>query len=419
MSSAATAGILPPDAEGPDSGYAWRRLAATLLLSTIGLVGMWSGAVVLPAVQAEFAVARAGASLPYTLTMIGFMFGGVLMGRMIDRFGVRIAVIVGTLILGLGYISAAFADGIIAFAVIYGALIGVGCATMFGPLIADATHWFVRRRGVAVGICACGSYIAGTIWPPVIEHFVATAGWRPTHIGIGVFCLATMVPLSLALGRPSPGSGTIRVARETAGTVPRVSSFGIAPNTLQVLLMLAGLSCCVAMAMPQVHTVAYCVDLGYGSARGAEMLSVMLGFGVVSRLASGWLSDRIGALRTLLAGAVLQALALTLYLPFDGLVSLYFVSAVFGLSQGGIVPSYAVLARESFSSGEIGARIGLIMGATQGGMALGGWLSGALFDATGSYQAAMVNGIAWNAITIAVALWLLWRVRPEPAAARA
>lgn len=406
--------------DGPDSPYAWRRLTATLLLSTIGSVGMWSGVVILPAVQAEFAVARAGASLPYTLTMLGFMAGGVVMGRLADRFGVRVPVVAGTLVLGLGYIAAAFAGGIVEFAAIYGVLIGMfGSSALFGPLIADVTHWFARRRGIAVAICACGSYFAGTVWPPVIQHFVAAVGWRPTHIGIGVFCLATMLPLSLALRRPSPGGLAVVAGRAKAGTALRPLTFGIAPNRLQTLLMIAGLSCCVAMSMPQVHIVAYCVDLGYGSARGAEMLSMMLGAGVVSRLASGWLSDRIGALMTLLLGATLQAFALALYLPFDGLVSLYVVSAVFGLSQGGIVPSYAVLARESFPAREIGVRVGLVLASTLAGMALGGWLSGALFDATGSYQAALLNGIAWNLVTITVALWLLRRARLGLAAARA
>ena len=175
---------------------------------------------------------------------------------------------------------------------------------------------------------------------------------------------------------------------------------------LQTLLIIAGFSCCVAMSMPQVHIVAYCADLGFGPARGAEMLSLMLGLGVVSRIASGWIADHIGGAATLLVGSGLQCLALMLYLPFDGLMSLYVVSALFGLSQGGIVPSYAIIVRENFPAREAGARVGLVIMATIVGMAAGGWLTGAIFDLTGSYQTAFLHGIGWNVLNLAIALWL-------------
>jgi MFS family permease len=187
-----------------------------------------------------------------------------------------------------------------------------------------------------------------------------------------------------------------------------------------VLLVIAGIACCVAMSMPQVHIVAYCGDLGYGAARGAEMLSLMLGFGIISRLASGWICDRIGGLRTLLLGSFLQGVALLMFLPFDGLVSLYVVSAMFGLFQGGIVPSYAIIVREYFPLREVGVRTGIVLMATLFGMALGGWMSGAIFDITGSYRAAFMNGIGWNLLNLTIASWLLMRgrrlgaLRPSP-----
>jgi MFS family permease len=172
------------------------------------------------------------------------------------------------------------------------------------------------------------------------------------------------------------------------------------------------------MSMPQVHIVAYCADLGFPAARGAEMLSVMLGFGIVSRLLSGWICDHIGGLRTLLLGSGLQGVALLMFLPFDGLVSLYVVSAMFGLFQGGIVPSYAIIVREYFPPSAAGANVGLIIMCTLLGMALGGWMSGAVFDLTGSYRAAFLNGIGWNLLNLAIALFLLNRsvaMRPAPA----
>ena len=184
---------------------------------------------------------------------------------------------------------------------------------------------------------ASGNYLAGTIWPPVLQHLIETVGWRQAHMTIGVICVTAMLPLALLLRR--------RAAMEDGpGTAPGVHErvrLDISPRALQALLMLAGIACCVAMAMPQVHIVAYCGDLGYGVARGAEMLSLMLGLGVVSRLACGFIADRIGGVATLILSSTLQCVALLFYLPFDGLMSLYIVSALFGLSQGGIVPSYA------------------------------------------------------------------------------
>ena len=184
---------------------------------------------------------------------------------------------------------------------------------------------------------------------------------------------------------------------------------GLSPNPLMTLLIVAGVACCVAMSMPQVHIVAYCGELGYGVARGAEMLSLMLGFGIVSRLASGWVCDRIGGRRTLLLSSSLQALALALFLPFDNLPALYTLSALFGLFQGGIIPAYAVIIREFYPPEEAGVRVATVIMATVFGMALGGWMSGVIFDLTGSYHTAFLNGIAWNLLNGAVVWWLLSR----------
>ena len=403
----------PPLSE-VESPYAWLRLAAAVCLGTVGGVGMWSVVVVLPAVQAEFGVARAGASLPYTLITLGLVVGGVLMGRLADRFGAVVPAAIGSVSLGLGYLAAARAESLLLFSLAYGAIGLLGTAAVFGPLVADTSLWFTRRRGIAVALCASGNYFAGAVWPPVIQHFVETVGWRQTHTGIGLFCLAAMLPLTLALRRPPPLIAPISGAEASRPALPPL---GLPPNGLQALLALAGVSCCVAMAMPQVHIVAYCVDLGYGAARGAEMLSLMLACGVVSRLAFGLVMDRIGGLATLLLGSMLQATALALFLPFDGLASLYAVSAVFGLFQGGIVPSYAMIVREHFPPREAGTRVGLALSSTLAGMALGGWMSGAIFDATGSYQAAVLNGLLWNGLNMSVAAWLLLRSRRRRQAA--
>jgi MFS family permease len=274
--------------------------------------------------------------------------------------------------------------------------------------MADISHWFLRRRGIAVAIAASGNYFAGTIWPPVVQHFIATTGWRTTHIWIGVFCLCTMLPLVLLLRRRIEDHHG-----EAAGVAAaqRQAEAPFSPLTLQILLCIAGVGCCVAMSMPQVHIVAYCGDLGYGVARGAEMLSMMLGFGIISRIVSGFIADRIGGVRTLLLGSLLQGTALFLYLWFDGLISLYVISALFGLFQGGIVPSYAIIVREYFSPREAGTRLGIVLMATLLGMALGGWMSGLIFDLTGSYRAAFLNGLGWNLVNVSIMTWLLQRSR--------
>lgn len=391
-----------------DSRAAWIRLAIAVALGSIGGVGMWSVVVALPAVQEEFGVQRAGASFPYALAMIGFAFGGILMGRLADRFGIVFPVVGGAFALALGYVLAGLSTSILQFALAHGILIGfLGSSASFGPLIAEISHWFKKRRGIAVAVCASGNYLAGTFWPPVVQFFIDEAGWRATHMGIGVFCLVTMLPLALALRKRAPA-----LPEPTPGVVvanPAREGLGMSTGTLQTLLLIAGVSCCVAMAMPQVHIVAYCMDLGISAARGAEMLSIMLAFGIVSRIASGFIADRIGGLATLLLGSTLQGLALVLYVLFDGMAALYIISALFGLFQGGIVPSYAIVVREYFPPKEAGMRVGIVLMATLFGMAFGGWLSGFIFDWTGSYDTAFLNGVAWNLVNIAIISFLLMR----------
>lgn len=418
--------------DGIDSRYAWLRLSVTLTLMTIGATGMFVISVALPAVQADFGIDRSSVSTAYTSLMIGFGLGGILMGRLADRFGVAVPVAIGAVGLGGGFIAAGLAPGIVSFSIVHGLLIGLlGTSATFSPLVADASLWFERRRGLAVAICASGNYLGGAFWPPIVQHFIETVGWRQTYMGIGVMCLLTMLPLSLLLRRRPPGivqaapvdrgtgaasSGAAVLPSQAGqmGQAGHLRPLGMSPAALQTLLCIAGVACCVAMAMPQVHIVAYCSDLGFGAARGAQMLAVMLGFGVISRLASGWISDRIGGLRTLLLGSILQGLALLLFLPFDGLASLYVVSALFGLFQGGIVPAYALIIREHFPPSQAGGRVAVVISATLLGMALGGWMSGAVFDYTGSYHAAFINGVAWNLLNLGIALLLLRRAMRLP-----
>ena len=303
----ASASMARTASDDPDSRQAWVRLAIALLIGSIGAVGMWAVVVVLPVVQVEFGATRGAVSLATTAIFMGFGSGGVLTGRITDRFGI----------------------------------------------------------------------------------------------------VAAMALLVLVL-RAQIGGAAVR---DHANAPPPQVNFNLSTNALTVLLCIASISCCVAMAMPQVHIVAYCGDLGYGVARGAEMLSLMMGFGIISRIGSGFLADRIGGVRTLLIGSVAQGFALLFYLFFDSLTSLYLISGMFGLFQGGIVPSYAIIVREAMPAAQAATRVGIVIFASVFGMSFGGWASGVIFDATGSYAAAFANGLAWNVLNIAIIVGLLMRAR--------
>ena len=392
-----------------ESPYAWLRLAACVLVMTVGGAGMYAVVVVLPTLQQEFGIARAGASLPFTATMLGFAAGGLFMGRIADRVGVFPPVVASAFVQLAGFTLASHAGSPYEFALCQGLIIGMlGSSATFAPLLADISHWFERRRGIAVAICASGNYIGGAVWPPLTHWLVEQGGWRHAYQVIGILCVVTILPLALVLRRPAPIDHPASPAALARAKL--ALPLALSPPALMTLLCIAGVACCVAMSMPQVHIVALCGDLGFGAGAGSKMLSLMLASGIISRLASGYIADRIGGLRTLLLGSVLQGVALLMYLPADGLVSLYVVSALFGLFQGGIVPSYAIIIREYFPAAEAGRRVGAVVMATLIGMALGGWMSGAIYDYTGNYTAAFINGIGWNLLNVSIASFLLLRL---------
>ena len=390
----------------PDSPAAWRRLLIALAIATVGTVGAWSAVIVLPKVQAEFGGTRGAASLAYTLAMIGFAFGGVITGRLTDRAGIIPALAAGILSLLFGYLGAGVAQALWQFNLAH-FFIGFGASATYVPLMAEASRWFTRRRGIAVGIAGSGFYLSGTLWPPLIDRGLALYGWQITHLALGIACGAIMTPLALML-RSHIGGMKQRLP-DTEGR-PSVA-IHLSPNVLTAILSLASFCCCMAMAIPHVHLVAYCIDLGYSLARGAGMLSLMLAFAALSRIGFGLIADRIGGLATLLIGSVAQALALAMYLSFDGLMSLYVVSALFGLFHGGIVSSYAIIVRETMPASEAATRVGTVIMVSLFGMSAGGWSSGVIFDMTGSYKVAFLSGIGWNALNAVIVLLLLLRAR--------
>lgn len=394
-----------------DSRYSWGRLGLSLLIGLIGNVGMWIVIMVMPAIQAEFGLDRAQASYPYVWTMIGFAAGNFLIGVMVDRFGV-VRVLSGmSLVMAAGFALAAISPGIGVVSLLH-VLVGLGTAASFGPLIADVSLWFQRRRGIAIAVIASANYLSGAIWPLLLSGYLANEGWRGVYLLLALIIAVTVPPLTLMLRRRLPLS---EMPESVAQGAAAGGIGGLSPRQIALILGLAGVACCVAMSMPQVHIVALCVDLGFGPAVGAEMLSLMLLGGVVSRLISGLLADVLGGVLTLLIGSTLQMLALFLYLPFDGLVSLYVVSTIFGLAQGGIVPSYAVIVRELMPAREAGRWVGFVMMSTIVGMALGGWVSGLIYDLSGSYQLAFWNGIVWNLGNIGIITYIFLSAREKTA----
>ena len=411
MQSPADSSTHPP-AFVPDSRQAWIRLALALASGSLGSVGVWSIVVVLPVVQGEFAATRGGISLAYTLTILGWGVGGIVTGKITDRFGIFAAMSLSIAFLGCGYVLAGVSTTLWHFTLVH-MLIGIGSSATFGPLMAEASHWFERYRGLAMTVVASGNYVGGAIWPPLVNFGLQTIGWRATLIVIGLSCAAAMTVVLLLL-RARAGA---RARRNHDEASPPQIDLGLPTNTLTTMLCIASVACCVTMSMPQVHIVAYCGDLGYGVARGAEMLSLMMVFGVVSRIGSGYLADKIGGLRTLLIGSVAQGIAMLFYLFFDSLTSLYLISAMFGLFQGGIVPSYAIIVRESMPVQVAATRVGIVIFASLVGMSFGGWVSGVIFDYTGSYAAAFLNGVGWNALNVTIVVALLVRSRQRLAMA--
>ena len=413
MSQSPTKSRETVDKFAPDGPYAFARLGLSLAVATLVGVGMWAIIVVLPQAQRDFGVDRSAASLPYTLMMFGLAFGTMVLGRMADRAGIAIPLVIAGVALCLGFLVAGYAPNLLVFSAAH-MLIGVGAGMGFAPMMADVSHWFVKRRGLAVVVVASGNYLAGTIWPLAMSLAIPAIGWRATYAGIGLVIAATVSPLAWFMRRRP--SGAVMAEAEAATRLAQVD-VGISPKSLLALLVVAGFSCCVAMSMPQVHIVAYCGDLGYGVARGAEMLSLMLFLGIISRIGSGFVADAIGPSATLLIGSFMQGVALLLYLYFDGLTSLFVVSGIFGLFQGGIVPMYALICRELLPPREAGAKIGVVVTATIVGMAFGGYISGVIFDLTSSYRMAFLNGVLWNAVNFAVVSWLFWRRQkraPQP-----
>lgn len=393
-----------------DTASSWRRLT---ICSVIGLfinIGIWSVVVVLPEIEREFNSSRASSALPYTFTLAGFAIGNFVIGSIVDRIGIAKATIYASLLVSSNFLLCSLSDSLLIITSSH-FFLGLGTAVGFGPLIADITHWFVKRRGIAVAIIASGNYLSGVVWSPLIGIMLSSFTWRDIYLSIAIVLPTVVIPFAFLLLNK-----TTKIKSDTENDLyaNNTKLVKISGGRLQFLLGMAGIGCCIAMAMPQVHIVAYCVGLGFGATIGASMLSVMLASGIISRIMFGLCADRIGSLNTLILSSALQMISLIFFIPFDGMISLFVVSAIFGLSQGGIVPSYALVVRHFLPAREAGQRIGIVLMLTIFGMAIGGWMSGFIFDQTGSYKMAFLNGILWNIFNLGILGWLFFNVKSTP-----
>ena len=389
---------------------AWRIVFASLGLGILGYGSELTLIVSLKTIALEFGWPREVPSAAYAGMLIGIGSGGVVMGWWSDKRGMAGPALLGAVSIGSGVMLASQATAPWHFYLAYGLLVGfLGNATVFTPLVANATRWFYRRRGLAVAIVASGQSIGGALLAPLFRYATESFGWRAMLLGYGAFALALMPPLALVVRRPPPAASATP-GRFAAGPPGRARD--PAGGRILATLFVAQLCCCVAMAAPLVHVVAHVSDLGHPMARAAEVLSVILATSFVSRFGLGWLSDRIGGLNALLTGSSMQAVALLLFAIVEDLSALYAVGVFFGLGFGGIVPSYAITVRELFPERGAARRIATVfMGGTIG-MASGGWLAGRLFDHFGTYSYAFLVALAVNLLNLAIVVTLiLWKRR--------
>ncbi len=394
-------------ADSVEVRYGWVILAVSLAIGTIAMGAPNILFVSLKDIASDFGWPRAGPSLAYSLLMMGSGVGGIAMGLWMDRRSVIEPVLFGSVMIALGAIVASHAGGRWDFYVANGLLIGAfGEAAMIAPLIANATRWFDRRRGLAVAIIASGQGVAGAIWPPVIRYLNDSVGWREAYLCFGLFALATLVPLALFL-KPKPPMAPAEASRGSG--MGEYSVLGYSPVTVQTLLCLAVVGCCTAMAMPIVHLISHATDTGFSRSTGASMLSVLFAASFFSRIGFGLLADRIGAVRSMLIASGAQAVMLLAFAFVTTEFGLYLAAFMFGIGFAGIMPNYALMIRHWFPGNQIGWRVGTtyLFGAI--GMALGGWLGGALHDVTGTYMHAFLVGFGFNAVNFMVIGYLCLR----------
>ena len=423
MPNDATFPSLARSLEGPAS---WRAAAVTLAILSVSYGAPLLVVVGMVTIQTDLGTDRSVLALAGALVWIGTGLGGVVMGRVAERIGMRTTACFGAVMMAAGLALSA-TGRIWAIYVGHGVLMGLlGNGAIYPPLVIYISRWFDRRRGTAIALISSGQYVAGVVWPWLIERSMARFGWRAAMLGFAVVVVGVILPLALLFLRPPPEPVAAPASRSgRARTGKRAGAvLGMRPRTAQVMICFAGFCCCVPMSIPPAHLVAYCGDLGIGAAQGAAMLSVLLGCAFVSRQLWGLFADRYGGLRTVLTGSALQALAIVAFLLTQNEAGLFAVAAGFGLGFSGIIPGYVLAIRELFPAIEASWRVPLVLFTSMGGMAFGSWFAGVLYDHFGYYAPAFGVGVLFNLANLAVVVFLIVREghsgpRRDPAAALA
>jgi MFS family permease len=401
--------LLPPRANtgSVESRASWLVALWSVLIFAIANSIPYASIVALKPIAVDLGTPRWVPALANSMIFIGTGVGGIPMGWLADRVGVRWTVLFGATMMGAGAMLSS-GGSLWQLYVGDGLLIGLlGNAGINGPVMVYASRWFDRRRGTALALVASGQYLAGVICPPLVNAAIERFGWRQTLFAWGLCAFATLAPLSLLLRKSPPrpsASGYVFDGPKSGAPV-----LGLRPGQALALMSAAGFCCCIAMSMPISHLIAFCGDLGYGASRGAEMLALLLGCGFLSRQFWGLIADRLGGLWTILLGSACQLVGLSLYVMVGDLAGLYVVSAAFGFGFGGLVPSYFTAVRELFAASEAGWRIPTLQLFTLGGMAAGTWLAGLIFDWTADYRFAFATGVMFNFANLVIVGTLVLR----------
>jgi MFS family permease len=405
-----TARAAPFESATVDSRLAWVIAGAALVILSIAYGAPLLAAVALKPIAAEFGATRAAAGAAPSFTFVGAAFGGIAAGWLTGWLGIRRIVLFGAAMLAAGLVLSA-SGGLFQLYVGHGVLMGLfGTSCMFSPIMTYVSRWFDRSRGAAVALISSGQSLAGAFWPIVFQAGITEFGWRRTMLVFGLFVGIVILVLAAIFLRPPPQP---LPSKAGGGRDPKAGApvLGMAPNLAMIILSVAIFCCCVPMAMPPQHIVAFCGDLGFASQIGAVMLSVLLGTAFVARQFWGWVADRIGGLQTLLWSSLAQATALSGFMLTRDEVGLFVVSAAFGLGFSGLLPAYVIAIREYYPVKEANWRVPTIYFAGFLGMAAGGWGAGALYDHFGYYAPAFGAGIAANAVNLVIVGTLVFRQR--------
>jgi MFS family permease len=389
----------------------WITASLSLVILGISFGAPWISVVALKPIAAELGGARSVPALATALAWFGSGIGGIAMGWLADRYGVRWTVLFGAVMIGIGLaISSYGQDWLGPTAALYlghGLFMGLlGNSGLNAPLYVYVSRWFDRRRGSALALIASGQYISGALWPPIFEHAIATYGWRPTMLWFGVLEVVAVVPIAILVLKNPPEVIAPPVAAK--GTA-RPTVLGWPPNLVFAMMSVAAFCCCIPMSMPQSHLVALCSDLGIKPTHGAIMLSMLLATAFFSRQMWGWISDRIGGLITILIGSMWQFCSIFALILTQDEIGLFTVTAIFGLGFSGIIPAYVLAVRELFPAHEAGWRVPILLCLTAFGMASGGWFAGMLYDYFGYYAPAFAAGLIFNALNLALIATLVAR----------